>query len=193
MEVTDQSIIKLCRKKKREGFDLLFRKYEKYIYGICYNFTYSTEDALDLVQDVFIRIFKASERMDEKKPLIPWIKKITVNTCLNFKRDNSSKAGDVSISLSINDGSGTIEDLISDSTDTESSVMYTDTKKVLEESIAQLPDEVKMAVILRHIKGLSYNDIASTMDCPVGTVKTYIFRGRKLLKDKLIQKGIWEV
>lgn len=193
MEVTDQSIIKLCKKKKREGFDLLFRKYEKYIYGICYNFTYSTEDALDLVQDVFIRIFKASERMDEKKPLIPWIKKITVNTCLNFKRDNSSKAGDVSISLSINDGSGTIEDLISDSTDTESSVMYTDTKKVLEESIAQLPDEVKMAVILRHIKGLSYNEIASTMDCPVGTVKTYIFRGRKLLKDKLIQKGIWEV
>jgi len=76
VEVPDQKIIKLCKKNKREGFELLFKKYERYIYSICYSYTYSQQDALDLVQEVFLRIYRNFEKVDEKKPVSPWIKKL---------------------------------------------------------------------------------------------------------------------
>ncbi len=192
MELPEQKIIKLCKKNKREGFELLFKKYEKYIYTICYSYTYSQQDALDLVQDIFLRIYRNFEKVDEKKPVLPWIKKITVNTCINFKRDNKNKALELSIH-SNNEGEKNLEDTVADSGLTEDEVIYLDTRKVLEESIMELPKEVKMAVLLRHIKGLSYNEISELMECPVGTVKTYIFRGKRLLKDSLLRKGVWEV
>jgi len=192
LELPEQKIIKLCKKNKREGFELLFKKYEKYIYTICYSYTYSQQDALDLVQDIFLRIYRNFEKVDEKKPVLPWIKKITVNTCINFKRDNKNKALELSIH-SNNEGEKNLEDTVADSGLTEDEVIYLDTRKVLEESIMELPKEVKMAVLLRHIKGLSYNEISELMECPVGTVKTYIFRGKRLLKDSLLRKGVWEV
>lgn len=193
MEVLDEKIIKLCKKNKREGFELLFKKYERYIYSICYSYTYSQQDALDLVQEIFIRIYRNFERVDERKPISPWIKKIAVNTCINFKRDNKNKASELSINLSTDENDGTLEDAVPDSGLTEDKVVYLDTKKTLEESIKELPEEVKMAVLLRHIKGLSYNEISELMSCPIGTVKTYLFRGKKLLKDILVKKGVWEV
>ncbi len=193
LELPDQKIIKLCKKNKREGFDLLFKKYERYIYTICYSYTYSQQDALDLVQDIFLRIYRNFEKVDEKKPLSPWVKKIAVNTCINFKRDNKNKASELSIHLSNNDSEKTIEESMADSGFTEDEVVYLDTKKILEEAIMELPKEVKMAILLRNIKGLSYNEISELMECPVGTVKTYIFRGKKLLKDSLVRKGVWEV
>lgn len=193
MEVPDQKIIKLCKKNKREGFDLLFKKYERYIYSICYSYTYSTQDALDLVQDILLRIYKGFAKVDEKKPILPWIKRIAVNTCINFKRDNRNRASELSINSTIDESKGTLEETFPDRGLTEDEVVFLDTKKVLEESIRELPNEVKMAVLLRHIKELSYNEISELMECPVGTVKTYIYRGRKLLKDSLIKKGVWEV
>jgi len=193
VEVPDQKIIKLCKKNKREGFDLLFEKYQRYIYSICYSYTYSQQDALDLVQEIFLRIYRGFDKVDDKKPISPWIKKISVNTCINFKRDNKNKASELSINSSANENDGTLEDVVSDRGLTEDRVVYLDTKKTLEESIRELPDEVKMAVLLRHIKGLSYNEIADLMSCPIGTVKTYLFRGKKLLKESLVKKGVWEM
>lgn len=190
MEITEQKIIKLCKKNKREGFELLFTKYEKYIYKICYSYTYKKEDALDLVQDIFIRIYKSFEKVDPDKPILPWIRKITVNACLNYRRDN--KEPDVSINSGWEEDNS-IEESIPGNVTLEEEVIYMDTKKVLEVSIKELPEDVRMAVILRHIKDMSYNDIAQVMRCPVGTIKTYIFRGRRMLKEKLLQKGIWEV
>lgn len=193
MEVPDKKIINLCKKNNREGFELLFKKYERYIYSICYSYTYSQQDALDLVQEIFLRIYRGFAKVNDKKPLFPWIKRIAVNTCINYKRDNRNRASELSIHATIDDGKATLEDMVYDNGLTENEVMFMDTKKVLEESIRELPNEVKMAVLLRHIKGLSYNEISELMECPVGTVKTYIYRGRKLLKDSLVKKGVWEV
>lgn len=193
MEVPDQKIIKLCKKNKREGFELLFKKYERYIYSICYSYTYSQQDALDLVQEIFLRIYRNFEKVDERKPVSPWIKKIAVNTCINFKRDNKNKASELSINSITGENNVTLEDVVPDKGFTEDKVVYLDTKKTLEESIRELPEEVKMAVLLRHIKGLSYNEIAELMSCPVGTVKTYLFRGKKILKESLVKKGVWEM
>lgn len=193
MEASEKKIIKLCKENRREGFELLFKRFENYIYKICKSFTYSKEDALDIMQEVFLKIYKSFESFDAKKSLSPWVKRITVNTCINYKRDNNKRYGDVSINVSMDDEKNTFENVISDDINTEDMAIYTDTKKLLENLIRKLPEEVRMAIILKHIEGLNYEKIAKIMNCPEGTVKTYVFRGRKLLKEGLLKKGAWEV
>lgn len=193
MEASEKKIIKLCKENRREGFELLFKRFENYIYKICKSFTNSKEDALDIMQEVFLKIYKSFESFDAKKSLSPWVKRITVNTCINYKRDNNKRYGDVSINVSMDDEKNTFENVISDDINTEDMAIYTDTKKLLENLIRKLPEEVRMAIILKHIEGLSYEKIAKIMNCPEGTVKTYVFRGRKLLKEGLLKKGAWEV
>lgn len=193
MEASEKKNIKFCKENRREGFELLFKRFENYIYKICKNFTYSNEDALDIMQEVFLKIYKSFESFDAQKSLSPWVKRITVNTCINYKRDNIKSYSDVSINASMDDENNTFENIISDDSNTEDMAIYTDTKKLLENLIRNLPEEVRMAVILKHIEGLSYEKIAKIMNCPEGTVKTYVFRGRKLLKKGLLKKGAWEV
>ena len=186
----DQNLIKLCKKKKREGYELLYKKYEKYIYKICYYYSQSKEDALDLLQEIYLKIFNSIEKFDDKKSILPWIKKISVNTFLNFVRLNKKNV--VSLDTPV-DGEKTVESSLSSNENTENNVVFKDTKEIVEDSIRELPEEMRMAIILRHVKGMSYSEIGEAMSCPVGTVKTYIFRGRTLLKNSLKLKGVWEI
>lgn len=188
---SEEKLIKLCKAKNREGYNLLFEKYEKYIYKICYHYTASREDALDLLQEVYIKIFKAFDRFNEKQPLLPWIKRITINTCLSFIRIKREQT--LSLSSPIDGGENTVEDLVASSINVEDEVGFTDTKRALEEMIKELPKDLRMVLILRHMEDMSYDEISKAMACPVGTVKTHLFRGRKILKDKLQSAGIWGV
>lgn len=191
LEVTDKKLIKLCKSGHIGSFDLLLKRYEKYIYKICFNYTSSREDALDLLQEIFIKLYRSIQKFDEDRDIIPWLKRITVNTCLNFIRGKR----DVTFSLdsTVGDSKNSVQDLIASGTDVEELVSMRDTKRLVEEIVQQLPDEMRMAIILRHVEGMSYDEIAKAMSCPVGTIKTHIFQGRKLLKDYLKDAGIWEV
>jgi RNA polymerase sigma-70 factor (ECF subfamily) len=191
LETDEAKIIKLCKHNKREGYNLLFKKYEKYIYGLCFRYTASREDALDLLQDIYIKIYKAMPGFKEGQPILPWIKKITVNTCLNFvtRRKNNT----LSLDMTIDDDGNLLEDMVASSVSVDDEVICRSTKILLEDAIQNLPGDMKMAVILRHIEGMSYEDIAKAMSAPVGTVKSLLFRGRSALKEKLQASGVWEV
>jgi len=191
VQVIEGKIIKQCKQNDRDGYNALFKKYEGYIYTICYHYTNSKEDALDLVQEVFIRIYRGMAKFEEGKPLQPWIKRITVNTCLNYVRSN--KIATVSLNQSANQEGNVIENMVADSADVEKTVILAQTRSVLDETIATLPPEMKLAVILRHIDGMSYEEIGNAMSAPIGTVKNYLYRGRSILKAKLQQYGVWEV
>lgn len=190
MEISDERLIRLCKANNREGHELFYKKYEKYIYRLCYYYTHSKEDTLDLMQEVYLKIFRAFHSFQEGKPILPWIKRITVNTCLNFIRSQDGKK----LSLNTSFGQeGFLEDTIAASTDVAEEVSTLDTKNILIRAIGQLPGDMKTAVILRHVENMSYNEIGEVMDLPIGTVKTYLFRGRKILMDTLKKEGIWEV
>lgn len=190
MQVLEGKIITQCKQNNREGYNALFQKYEGYIYTICYHYTHSQEDALDLVQEVFIGIYKGMAKFEEGKPLIPWIKRITVNTCLNYLR--GKKFTTVSLEQSVNYENTMRETAVADSVNIENTVMLAQTREVLEEAIAVLPPNMKMAVILRHINGMSYEEISNAMSVPIGTIKTYLYRGRSILREKLQKYGVWE-
>lgn len=191
LEVTDKELVNLCKRKNREGFNLLIQKYERYIYKICYFYASSRDDCLDLMQEIYIKIIKSLDSFDENRALLPWIKKITVNTCINFIKKNNE--GVISLNENNLSEDEPLELKLASSDSTENRIIYKDTKVIVENSIKELPNEMRMAIILRHVKGYSYKAISDLMSCPEGTVKTYIHRGRNLLKENLIKKGIWEV
>ncbi|PYG88143.1 RNA polymerase sigma-70 factor (ECF subfamily) [Ruminiclostridium sufflavum DSM 19573] len=189
MEVSDLNILKEYRKNSRKGLELVYDRYRKYVYAIAYHYSGNKEDALDITQEVFISVFKAMDGFKEQYSLLPWIKKITVNKCLNFLRSRKE-------SLSLNettDSGDELQNIILSKEFTENTVVCKDTKKVLEEAIQRLPDKERMAVLLRHMKQMKYEEIAKTMKLPPGTVKTLIHKGRKAIKQDLVMQGVWEV
>src|SRR5690606_26662543 len=97
------------------------------------------------------------------------------------------------LSLEAQEGKKGYIDQLTTQENVEEQVEYADTQNLIHKAISSLPEEFKIVVILRHIEDLSYEEIAKTLNLPLGTVKTYLFRGRKLLKEKLKQAGLWEV
>ena len=193
MELSEKEILRLCKDGKRKGFELLYKKYEKYIYSVCKRYVFSKEDALDLLQDVFIKIFRYSESIEEERPALPWIKKITINICINYLRDTKKVNNRIYFEPNEKDKHNSIENKVKCIKMTDENLIYKDTKEKLEVHINNLPCEIKKTFVLRHIKKMSYKEISEYLEIPEGTVKTYIHRGRKLLREKLLKDGILEV
>lgn len=188
MDVTDAGFQKIYKKNKHKGLEILYERYKKYVYTIAYHYAGNKEDALDLTQEVFVSIFKSLDNFKEELSMLPWIKRITVNKCLNFIRDRKDA---VSLNQTVDDGFE-LQDLIRSPENTENKAQYLDTKQSLEHAITKLPPEERMAVILRHMKGMKYEEIARIMGIPLGTVKTFLHRGRKTIKVTMLKDGIWE-
>lgn len=189
MEVSDLSILKEYKKDNRRGLELVYDRYKKYVYTIAFRYSGNKEDALDITQEVFISVFKAMAGFKEQFSMLPWIKKITVNKCLNFLR---SKKENISLNET-NESGDELQNIISSDETTDGTVLCKDTKKILEDAIGMLPERERMAVLLRHMKQMKYSEIAGVMKLPPGTVKTLLHNGRKSIKDNLIRQGIWEV
>lgn len=189
MEVSDINIYKEYKKNNRKGLELVYDRYRRYVYTIAFHYAGNKEDALDITQEVFISVFKAMDSFNEQYSLLPWIKKITVNKCLNFVRSRKE-----SISLNVTNEKGDeLQSIISTNDTADSSIVCKDTKKALEEAIKKLPERERMAILLRHMKQMKYDEIAKSMKLPPGTVKTLLHKGRKAIKENLVQQGIWEV
>ncbi|MEN8907999.1 MAG: sigma-70 family RNA polymerase sigma factor [Clostridiales bacterium] len=186
MNIDDKNIIILYKKNNTKGFNLLYQNFNKHVYSICYRYTNSKEDSLDLTQEIFIKIYKSLNNFDKTKRIKPWINKITVNTCLNhICRTKKKKTESLDENI--------INKKIISNESTENKIMFFDTKNIIEEELEKMPELVKMVFILRHFNKLSYSEIASSMSLPLGTVKTNIYKARRILKDTLLKKGIWEV
>ncbi len=189
MAVSDSGFLTIYKKNKHKGLEILYEKYKKYVYTIAYHYAGNQEDALDLTQEVFVAIFKSLDNFKEEFSLLPWVKKITVNKCLNFIRDRKE-----AVSLNqTNENGKEIQDLIPSPENTENKTLYLDTKQALAKALKKLPPEERMAVILRHSKGMKYEEIAKIMNVPLGTVKTYLHRGRKTIRESMIKDEIREV
>jgi len=185
---SELKLIRQCKKNNKEALNTIYIKYEKYVYSLCYHYTHSREDALDLLQEVFIKILKGIHRFDESRPLLPWIKRISINTCLNFKRQIKET---ISLDQVMTDSGQTLKEAIGSQYNLENFILFQDTSNIINEAIANIEDKYRMPLILRHQQEMSYDEISKYLDLPLGTIKTNIYRGRKLLKKALDAKGLW--
>ena len=188
LEVDKKLIIK-CKKYDKLSFKELFQMYEKYLYCLCYSYTQNQQDALDLVQEVYIKVFNNINKFDDNMPFHPWMRRISVNTCLNFKR--TIKNNIISLNQSINEDEGTLEDVLLADDQVEDEILNLEIKDIIKTNLKELPEKYRIIIVLRYYENLDYNEIAKLLNKPLGTVKTELYRAKALLKDKL--KNVMEV
>ncbi|MDP4146195.1 MAG: RNA polymerase sigma factor [Bacillota bacterium] len=183
----DSKLILKCKKYDKSAFIELFKIYEKYLYKLCYGYTQNEQDSLDVVQEIYIKIFRNIEKFDGNMPFHPWVRKLAVNTCLNFKR--SIKSNIISLYYENEEGA-TLEDTLSMEYNLEEEIEKKDLKEVINKYLKDLNENYRIIIILRYFEGLSYNEIAETLGKPLGTVKTDLYRAKSVLKKKL--EGVLE-
>jgi RNA polymerase sigma-70 factor (ECF subfamily) len=178
----EADIIARCKKYDRSAFVELFKMYESYLYKLCYSYVRNEQDALDIAQEVYIKVFKNISGFDIRMPFHPWFRTIAVNTCLNFKR--TLRYDSISLDAG-NEENKALEETIAAGDDVEAEVLDKETGRLIRENIDCLRPKQRMILMLRYYEGLSYEEIAAVLKEPLGTVKTDIYRARNALREKL--------
>ena len=170
-------------------FEELFRCHHEMVYRLAYRVLGDREEALDLAQEVFLIVFRRLSRFRGESSLKTWIYKITINLAANRCRwwNRLRRRGTVSLDvhLSRNDQRDLSETLDSGGISPEATLLRNEEREQIERSILQLPMLQRVAVVMRDIEGLTYEEIAEATQASLGTVKSRIARGREELKRRL--------
>lgn len=174
----------LVRRAKRgdiAAFEDLVACYEKKIYNTAYRFFYNREDAFDITQEIFIKIYTSLSRFREGSSFSTWVYRIAVNTCIDFYRKRREHTVPINEEITGLDQGITGMGHISP----EEALEKKELRDEIQRAIHMLPEEQRMCIILRDVQGFSYVEISEILNCSLGTVKSRINRGRKALKEIL--------
>ena len=178
----DLGLVKRAKAGDYQAFDLLVLKYQSRLISTAFKFVKDQQIAEDLVQDSFIKSFKSIGSFREDSTFYTWIYRITVNTSKNYlvskKRKDELLQTDIS-----NEENYFIEPIDKDTP--EDLFHASQLHKIIIESLNGLGEDTKVALTLREFDGLSYEQIAEVVNCPVGTVRSRIFRGREVIDDAI--------
>lgn len=186
--VTDQQLVARVQKGDSRAFDMLVLKYQHKIMGLISRYVHDSDEVQDVAQEAFIKAYRALPRFRGDSAFYTWLYRIAINTAKNHlvSRSRRPPGSDVEIEdaeyFEAGDALRTIET-------PESALFGAELKAVVERAIGELPDDLRTAVTLREFDGLSYEDIADVMDCPVGTVRSRIFRAREAI-DKQVREQL---
>lgn len=177
-----------------KAFQSLVEDYQRLVCHVVFRMVHNEEDREEICQDVFVKVYQNLSKFEQKSKLSTWIGRIAYNTCINYlKKKKVPLYDDVALAEAGESGSGPDkgsyldrvpgEAKLADETVTDKE-MY----KFLHEEIAQLPVQYRAILTLYHMDDLSYQEIGEIMSLPDGTVKSYLFRARKLLKERMLEK-----
>lgn len=187
-EATDQQLVVRVQEGDKRAFDLLVLKYQHKVHAIVGRFVRDTDEVADVVQEAFIKAYRALPKFRGESQFYTWLYRIAVNTAKNYlvSRSRRPPGSDVDIDdAEYYSGSEYLKDLGTP----ENQLFRDELESVIVKSIAELPEDLRTAVTLREFEGLSYEEIAEIMECPVGTVRSRIFRARESI-DAVVGKLI---
>ncbi|NWO05402.1 MAG: RNA polymerase sigma factor RpoE [Alteromonadaceae bacterium] len=173
---TDLQLLRKVRNGDRAAFDLLVVKYQSRVASIISRYVYDSQEVMDLTQDTFVKAYRAIDRFRGDSAFYTWLYRIAVNTAKNFLEARGRRpqgSADVADAENFDDG-GRLRDVASP----EKLLQREQLQQALNTAIAGLPEELRSAFLLREYDGLSYEDIARILECPIGTVRSRIFRAR---------------
>jgi RNA polymerase sigma-70 factor (ECF subfamily) len=183
-ESTDKELVKRVQKGDKGAFDVLVLKYEHKIVNLVMRYVRDHEQALDISQEAFIKAYRALPRFRGDSAFYTWLYRIAVNTAKNHLAAQRRRPMDIELDMQDPEQYGLHAKL--KETDTPEGVTLSqELQDTLERAIEALPDDLRTAIILRELDGMSYEEIAQTMDCPVGTVRSRIFRARDAIGKKV--------
>ena len=181
---TDQQLVARVQKGDSRAFDLLVLKYQHKIFSLIGRYVHDADEVQDVAQEAFVKAYRALPKFRGDSQFYTWLYRIAVNTAKNHlvSRSRRPPGSDVEVEdAEYYEGGGALRDIETP----ESALFGAELKQVVETAISDLPDDLRTAVTLREFDGLSYEDIADIMDCPVGTVRSRIFRAREAIDNKV--------
>jgi len=175
----------VARSEDRQAFDELVERYHKQAYNIAYRMTGNHADAEDLTQEAFIRAFRFFGQYKRELPFDSWLYKIMSNAFVDtLRRRPKAQIRSLDAPVATEDGEAFL-DIADPSDGPEDLVLSREMDSRIQSALGSMPEDFRLAVIYADIEGLSYEEIADAMSCSIGTVRSRLHRGRKLLRDRL--------
>ena len=181
---TDQQLVERAQKGDTRAFDLLVKKYQHKIIGLIGRYVHDHAEVQDVAQEAFIKAYRALPNFRGDSAFYTWLYRIAINTAKNYLVARNRRPPDSDIAADeaeYYDGDSILKDIHSPERD----MLRDEIEQVVNRTLQQLPDDLRTALTLREFEGLSYEDIANVMDCPVGTVRSRIFRAREAIDKAL--------
>ena len=179
-ELSDAELASEARRGDIEAFGVLVERYKERAYMIALGFVGSPDDAMDLSQDAFVKAFKAMRTFRDGSDFYPWFYAILRNTCFNFLRRRKTRK-ESSLDAAQEYGF----DVTDDSPGPHSRLERKELRKLVRLEMDNLSPVHREILLLRHFEGLSYKEMASVLDCPIGTVMSRLYAARQALKSRL--------
>ena len=181
----DQALVERVQRGDKHAFDILVRKYQHKIANLIASYIRDPGEVLDLAQETFLRAYRALPNFRGDSAFYSWLYRIAINIAKNYLAARKKQPRGI---RRLDHDEETWEDELAlgkDIATPENLLLRDEIEQTIFATIAQLPEDLRIAITLREIEGLSYEEIAQAMDCPVGTVRSRIFRARAAIDHKI--------
>ena len=177
---TDNELVARARRGEGVAFDLLYTRYQHRVHSLVSRYVGTREDVEDVTQEAFIKAYRALPRFRGASAFYTWLYRIAVNTAKNHLASRHQRVQTVDVDAEEADG-GEVAAALRDDAGPEDAFRQSELKSAIDAALAALPEDLRAALTLREFNGLSYAQIAEVLACPVGTVRSRIFRARAAL------------
>lgn len=180
----DQALVERAQRGDKQAFGLLVQRYQYKVQSLISRYVRNQGDVADVAQEAFIKAYRALPTFRGESAFFTWLYRIAVNSAKNYlvSQGRRPPGSDLQVDeAEYVDGGESLHDMASP----ENMLLSDEIRQVVFDTIEGLPEELRMAITLRELDGLSYEEIAEVMDCPVGTVRSRIFRAREVIDRQL--------
>lgn len=183
-EGTDRALVERVQRGEKEAFDLLVLKYQHKLIKLISRYIRDSSEVLDVAQESFLKAYRALPNFRGDSAFYTWLYRIAINTAKNYLVSQARRPPDGDVDSSdAEQFEGESE--LKDYGTPEHLLLRDEIENTIVSAIEELPEDLKTAITLRELEGLSYEEIAQTMECPIGTVRSRIFRARESINKRL--------
>ncbi len=183
-EIADSTLVERVQRGDKKAFDLLVIKYQNRVINLVSRYVRDVTDAQDIAQEAFLKAYRALPNFRGDSAFYTWLYRIAINTAKNHVASRARRPQEYQ-AIGSDDETFDLDEALKE-TDTPENLLLTDEiQRTILTAIEELPDDLRIAITLREVEGLSYEEIAETMTCPIGTVRSRIFRAREAIDTRL--------
>ena len=185
VDSSDLELVQRVQRGDKSAFDLLVRKYQHKVVKLVMRYMRDPADAEDVSQEAFIKAYRALPNFRGDSAFYTWLYRIAINTAKNAIVARKRSPVDYDLDLQNTEDSYDMQGRLADTETPEALVLTEEIRTIVNAAIDALPEDLRTAIVLRELEGMSYEEIAAAMECPVGTVRSRIFRAREAIDRRL--------